>query len=107
MKRLHGQGTIEGRSVSGACFSRSTSAARIFSIRPVDVSGMCRGHVTGGGAQLFSTRPAMLPLPSMRDTNDLTSKSSKSSTCSPVPMCLPARRRQVRAAACGLARAAT
>mmetsp|Transcript_56553 Transcript_56553/g.129887 ORF Transcript_56553/g.129887 Transcript_56553/m.129887 type:complete len:216 (+) Transcript_56553:743-1390(+) len=51
--------------ISGACFSRSTSAAFIFSMRP-----------------------AMLPLPSMRETKDLTSKSSKSSMCSPVPMCV-------------------
>mmetsp|Transcript_50913 Transcript_50913/g.84377 ORF Transcript_50913/g.84377 Transcript_50913/m.84377 type:complete len:213 (-) Transcript_50913:747-1385(-) len=49
--------------ISGACFSRSTSACFIFSIRP-----------------------AILPLPSMRLTKDLTSKSSKSSMCSPVPM---------------------
>mmetsp|Transcript_24776 Transcript_24776/g.62889 ORF Transcript_24776/g.62889 Transcript_24776/m.62889 type:complete len:261 (+) Transcript_24776:261-1043(+) len=51
--------------ISGACFSRSTSACFIFSISP-----------------------AMLPLPSMRLTKDLTSKSSKSSMCSPVPTCV-------------------
>mmetsp|Transcript_1904 Transcript_1904/g.5329 ORF Transcript_1904/g.5329 Transcript_1904/m.5329 type:complete len:216 (-) Transcript_1904:643-1290(-) len=35
---------------------------------------------------IFSMRPAMLPLPSSRDTKAFTSKSSKSSMCSPVPM---------------------
>mmetsp|Transcript_3435 Transcript_3435/g.10733 ORF Transcript_3435/g.10733 Transcript_3435/m.10733 type:complete len:214 (-) Transcript_3435:88-729(-) len=33
-----------------------------------------------------SIRPAMLPLPRRRETKALTSKSSKSSMCSPVPM---------------------
>mmetsp|Transcript_11743 Transcript_11743/g.30651 ORF Transcript_11743/g.30651 Transcript_11743/m.30651 type:complete len:284 (+) Transcript_11743:223-1074(+) len=35
-----------------------------------------------------SISPAMFPLPSSRDTNAFTSKSSKSSMCSPVPMCM-------------------